>query len=176
MQGKRGGSDAGNKTIVMGILERASEGKPKRVRASIVSDRKKVTMQSEIAAHVEDGSIVYSDEFGDMWRMDDKYAHEMVNHLKSYVDGNCHTNGIENFWSLLKRQIGGTYISVEPFHLFRYVDEQAFRYNNRRHSDGELKTDYERFKAALSQVVGKRLTYQALIGKEAQTASEEATF
>ncbi len=94
----------------------------------------------------------------------------------AYVTGRCHTNGLENFWSLLKRGIGGTYIAVEPFHLFRYIDEQAFRFNNRKHVDGELKNDYERFKAALNQVVGRRLTYQALIGKEAQNASSEEAF
>ena len=133
-------------------------------------------MQPEIAAHVEDGSIVYSDEFGDKWRMDDKYAHEMVNHLDHYVRGNVHTNGIENFWSLLKRGVGGTYVSVEPFHLFRYVDEQAFRFNNRRDGDGVIISDFERFKTALSQIVGKRLTYKALIGKEAETATPEEAF
>ena len=78
-------------------------------------------------------------------------------------------NGIENFWSLLKRGVGGTYVSVEPFHLYRYVDEQAFRFNNRKHEDGEVVSDYERFKTALSQIVGKRLTYKALIGKEGET-------
>lgn len=175
MNGAAGGP-GGNKTIVMGLLERASEGKPKRVRTSIIADRKNATIQPEVRAHIEPGSKVYSDDFAYQWKMEDLYEHEMVNHLKAYVDGNCHTNTMENFWSLLKRGLGGTYISVEPFHLFRYVDEQAFRYNNRRHADGELKTDYERFKAALSQVVGKRLTYQALIGKEAQTASTEEAF
>ena len=95
-----------------------------------------------------------------------EYDHQVINHAEAYVNGNIHTNGIENFWSLLKRTVGGTYVSVEPFHLFRYVDEQAFRYNNR-----EDKTDFDRFKIALSQIVGKRLTYKALIGKEG--ASEE---
>ena len=89
--------------------------------------RTKATMQPIIGANVEPGTQVYSDEHGDQWRMAE-YEHSMVNHLETYVDGNVHTNGIENFWSLLKRTIGGTYVSVEPFHLFRYVDEQAFRY------------------------------------------------
>jgi hypothetical protein len=172
MKGKRGGADAGNKTIVMGILERASEGKPKRVRTSIISDRKKTTMQPEIAAHVADGSVVYSDEHGTMWRMDDKYTHEMVNHLEHYVQGNVHTNSIENFWSLLKRGIGGTYVAVEPFHLFRYVDEQAFRYNNRLHADGEVVTDAERFSRLCDQILGKRLTYAQLTGKESERPEE----
>lgn len=92
------------------------------------------------------------------------------------MDGNVHTNGIENFWSLLKRGVNGTYVSVEPFHLFRYVDKQAFRFNNRKAADGELISDYDRFKTALSQIVGKRLTYKALIGKEPETAGEEIPF
>lgn len=92
---------------------------------------------------------------------------QIVKHLEKYVEGQAYTNSLENFWSLLKRGIGDTYVSVEPFHLFRYVDEQAFRFNNRKNADGELKTDFERFNAALNQVVGKRITYQALIGKEA---------
>ena len=171
VQAKHG--QKGGKAIVLGILERASEGKPKRVRTSILNDRKKVSIAPEVMAHVEKGSKVYTDEFGDSWIDRDEYTHQMVNHLAQYVNGNCHTNGIENFWALLKRAIGGTYVSVEPFHLFRYVDEQAFRFNNRIDADGEKVSDYERFKAALNQVVGKRLTYQALIGKEAQTASEE---
>jgi transposase-like protein len=164
------------KSIVLGILERASEKKPKRVRATIISDRKKKTLAPEVEAIVEAGSTIYSDEFGYSWSIGGKYAHEMVNHAETYVNGNCHTNGLENFWSLLKRGIGGTYVSVEPFHLFRYIDEQAFRFNNRLDADGEVIRDYDRFKAALSQVVGRRLTYKALTGKEAASASTEATF
>jgi len=116
---------AGDKAIVLGILERGGS-----VRATVVPDRGKATIQPIVKAAVEPGSAVYSDEHGDNWRMDE-YEHSMVNHLVAYVDGNVHTNGIENFWSLLKRTVGGTYVSVEPFHLFRYVDEQAFRFNNR---------------------------------------------
>jgi hypothetical protein len=77
------------------------------------------------------------------------------------VDGKIHTNGLENFWSLLKRGINGTYVSVEPFHLFRYLDEQAFRYNHRKGMD-----DGDRFDAAVRQIVGKRLTFDELTGKE----------
>lgn len=91
-----------------------------------------------------------------------------------YVNGQIRTNGLENFWSLLKRGLGGTYVSVEPFHLFRYVDEQAFRFNHRLHEDGSKINDYERFKTLLSQIVERRLTYQQLTGKEAETATEEA--
>lgn len=89
----------------------------------------------------------------------------MVNHLERYVQGNVHTNGIENFWSLLKRSLGGTYVCVEPFHLFRYVDEQAFRFNNRKDDNGNKLTDADRFDAALSQIGGKRLTFAEVTGK-----------
>jgi len=168
------GAGTHGKTVVLGILERASEGKPKRIRTSILNDRKNSSIQPEVQAHVETGSKIYSDEFAGQWKMPERYEHETVNHLERYVQGNVHTNGIENFWSLLKRGLGGTCISVEPFHLFRYVDEQAFRFNNRKHADGELMTDYERFKAALNQVVGRRLTYKALTGKGASSEAEAA--
>lgn len=88
------------------------------------------------------------------------YAHKVVDHAVSYVDGRVHTNGLENFWSLLKRGISGTYVSVEPFHLFRYLDEQSFRYNTRRDMN-----DGQRFKLAMTQIGGKRLTYSKLTGK-----------
>jgi hypothetical protein len=97
------------------------------------------------------------------WRsyngLDADYVHQVIDHAESYVNGNIHTNGIENFWSLLKRGLKGTYVSVEPFHLFRYLDEQAFRYNERKNDDGG------RFATTLSQIVGKRLTYKELTGK-----------
>jgi hypothetical protein len=89
-----------------------------------------------------------------------EYYHNIINHLEAYVDGNIHTNGMENFWSLLKRTLHGTYVSVEPFHLFRYVDEQAFRFNNRGPMD-----DGNRFTLAMRKIVGKRLTWNELIGK-----------
>lgn len=90
----------------------------------------------------------------------------MIDHAEAYVNGQVHTNGMENFWSLLKRGLHGTYISVEPFHLFRYVDEQAFRFNTRLDIDGEKLSDGERFKMLCTQIVGKRLTYSALIDDE----------
>lgn len=89
----------------------------------------------------------------------------MVDHAVEYVNGRVHTNGLENFWSLLKRGINGTYVSVEPFHLFRYLDEQAFRYNNRKEMN-----DSDRFSAVLSQVAGKLLTYAEVTGKVLETA------
>jgi hypothetical protein len=120
----------------------------------------KAMMQPIIRGAVEPGTQIHSDEHGHNWRMDDEYTHSIVNHLAQYVDGNVHTNGMENFWSLLKRTLGGTYVSVEPFHLFRYVDEQAFRFNNRKPMD-----DGQRFVYLMRKIVGKRLTYAELTGK-----------
>jgi transposase-like protein len=169
-----GAGKIGNKTIVLGILERASEGKPKRVRTSIINDRKKASIMPEVAAHVSKDAKVYSDEHGEKWNIDGGFEMQVVKHLERYVDGQVHTNSLENFWSLLKRGVGGTYVAVEPFHLFRYVDEQAFRFNNRKDADGNVISDYERFKSALSQIVGKRLTYKELTGKEGQERETEA--
>jgi hypothetical protein len=160
MQGKRGGADAGNKTIVMGMLERRGT-----VRTKVISDRKKKTMEPIIGEHIAEGSQLMTDEFQTGWWTPEEFEHQAVNHLESYVQGNCHTNGMENFWALLKRGIHGTYVSVEPYHLFRYVDEQAFRYNNR----GPM-TDSDRFRLVMRMIVGKRLTYKELTGKEGETA------
>ncbi len=163
------GRNIGNKTIVLGMLERETEKRSKRVRASIIADRTRSSMTQEVQAHIERGSQIHSDEFVSNWRMDDEYVHNVINHAECYVDGQIHTNGLENFWSLLKRGIGGTYIAVEPFHLFRYIDEQAFRYNNRKDGDGEVISDADRFGRLCSQIVGRRLTYKELIGKEGET-------
>jgi transposase-like protein len=119
------GRNTGGKTVVLGMIERTG-----RVRAKVVSDRKRKNVEPIIRKHVEPGSKVMTDECQTGWWGND-FEHEAINHLESYVNGNVHTNTIENFWSLLKRGISGTYVSVEPFHLFRYVDEQAFRFNNR---------------------------------------------
>ena len=94
------------------------------------------------------------------------FEHGVINHAEKYVDGKIHTNGMENFWSLLKRGLHGTYVSVEPFHLFRYLDEQMFRFNNRKDLD-----DGGRFELAVSQIVGKRLTYAEVTGKVGETTS-----
>ncbi|HXE62613.1 MAG TPA: IS1595 family transposase [Bryobacteraceae bacterium] len=159
MKGRRGGS--AHKAIVLGVLERKG-----KVRARVIENTTNPEMRAFVKANVEFGSRVHSDEAGERWGMDQHYIHEMVNHsAEEYVRGNVHCNGIENFWSLLKRGISGTYISVEPFHLFRYVDEQAFRFNNRKYADGKPVSDYIRFKVALTKVVGKRITYKELIGK-----------
>jgi transposase-like protein len=147
-----GGKD---KTAVMGILERGG-----KVRTVVVPDRRKGTLQTEVRKHVEAGAALYTDALLSYEGLESEYAHEVIDHAVKYVDGRVHTNGLENFWSLLKRGVSGTYVSVEPFHLFRYLDEQAFRFNNRK------ATDADRFNMALGQIVGKRLTYQKLIGKE----------
>lgn len=157
MQGKRGGADAGNKTIVLGMLERNGI-----VRTAVIGDRKKATMKPIIQQNIQAGAELHTDEWSSGWYGNDEYVHNVINHLQAYVDGNIHTNGMENFWSLLKRSLKGTYVSVEPFHLFRYVDEQAFRFNNR----GPM-TDSQRFRFLMRKCVGKRLTYAELTGKEA---------
>jgi transposase-like protein len=164
---KGAGLNAGHgKAIVFGMLERDG-----RVRATVIPDRTKATIRPIVRGSVEAGTTIHSDEHGDNWRMDAEYTHQIVNHLNMYVDGNVHTNGIENFWSLLKRTLGGTYVSVEPFHLFRYVDEQAFRFNNRKPMD-----DSHRFIYAMRKIVGKRLTYAELTGKMEGGPSAEVPF
>jgi transposase-like protein len=149
----RGGHD---KVPVIGILERGG-----KIRTAVVPNRKKKALQAEVRKHVEAGSALYSDALLSYEGLAGDYAHQVVDHAVEYVDGAVHTNGLENFWSLLKRSIAGTYVSVEPYHLFRYLDEQAYRFNNR----GKEMNDFERFKLAMTQVVGKRLTWDALTGK-----------
>ncbi len=167
---QRHGSRMGNKSVVFGMLERKSG----KVRATVIPDRKAASIQNEVLGHIEHGATIISDEFANSWEMPKKYVHQMVNHLETYVNGNVHTQGIENFWSLLKRGLGGTYVSVEPFHLFRYVDEQAFRFNNRLDENGDKLSDKDRFDRAISQIVGKRLTYSELTGKDGARGLETA--
>ncbi|MFZ3339712.1 MAG: IS1595 family transposase [Terriglobales bacterium] len=157
------GTGGKDKTAVMGILQRGG-----KVRTTVIPNRKKAAIQSEVRKHVEAGSALYTDFLLSYEGLAGEYAHQVVDHAVEYVDGRVHTNGLENFWSLLKRGLSGTYVSVEPFHLFRYLDEQSFRYNNRRDMN-----DYDRFRLALSQIGGKRLTYHHLTGKdlEGDTAS-----
>jgi len=158
---KEGGRNLANKSTVMGMLERKG-----KVKAKVIQDRKRETMAPIISDHVEVGSTIYSDEHGQQWSSWD-YQSDMVNHAAGeYVRGNVHTNGIENFWSLLKRGLGGTYISVEPFHLFRYIDEQVFRYNHRKDEDGNKLSDADRFTLLCSQVAGRRLTWNQVTGKD----------
>jgi len=160
---KRGG--AFGKTVVMGLLDRGRG----EVRAKVVPNIKRDTLQPEVHKEVKYGSTVYTDEAVAYDGLSYKYMHDVINHMEKYVNGRVHTNGIENFWSLLKRGIGGTYVAVEPFHLFRYVDEQVFRYNNRATSDNPM-NDADRFSLAVTNIVGKRVTYKELTGKEGETA------
>ncbi len=152
------GTGGRDKVPVMGILERGEKGTSK-VRTKVVPNRKKKALQSEVHKHVEAGSALYSDALLSYEGLSADFAHQVVDHAVSYVDGNVHTNGLENFWSLLKRTLAGTYVSVEPYHLFRYLDEQAYRYNNRKLNDSE------RFSMAVSGAVGKRLTWDQVTGK-----------
>src|SRR5260370_41971379 len=160
----------------MGILERGKgESKKDRttsqVMTAIIPDRVKATIQPIIRKHVMAESALYSDEHGGYCGLEDEYDPQVIDHAVAYVDGKNHTNGMENFWSLLKRGLNGTYVSVEPFHLFRYLDEQAFRYNNRKGMN-----DGQRFDPAVRQIVGKRLTWNQLTGKESEipeTVAEE---
>jgi hypothetical protein len=153
------------KTVVHGILDRDA----RKIRASVVEDVKRETLETKVLQNVKYGSRVYTDDALAYDKLHRRYVHEAVNHAVMYVRGQVHTNGIENFWSLLKRGLKGTYVSVEPFHLFRYVDEQVFRYNNRATKDNPL-DDADRFVLALSQIAGRRLTYKELTGKVGETA------
>jgi len=146
--------------MVMGLLERGGN-----VRAMVVENRRRSELQKQVREHVEAGAVIYSDELKSYAGLSAEYDHSVINHAVEYVNGNIHTNGMENFWSLLKRGLHGTYVSVEPFHLFRYIDEQAFRYNNRKNMN-----DADRFNLAVSQIVGKRLTYAEVTGKVGETA------
>jgi transposase-like protein len=155
-----------DKTAVQGILERGGE-----VRVSVVSNRKKHLLQSNIRAHIKAGSAIYTDALMSYMGLKQQgFQHQVIDHAEKYVDGKIHTNGMENFWSLVKRGLKGTYISVEPFHLFRYLDEQVYRYNNRGNKFNPLH-DGDRFEKALSQIAGKRLTFAEVTGKVGETAA-----
>jgi transposase-like protein len=156
------GTGTKDKTAVMGILGRGG-----KIRTTVVPNRKKAALQGEVRKHV---TALYSDALMPYEGLATDYAHQVVDHAVQYVDGRVHTNGLENFWSLLKRGISGTYISVEPFHLHRYLDEQTVRFNNRKNMN-----DSQRFELAMSQVFGKRLTYAELTGKGTDSLHHEAT-
>ena len=143
-----------DKTVVLGMLERGG-----KVTAQVVCDRKKRTLQHGVRSTVAAGTALYSDDLASYEGLQLEYAHKTVNHAIQYVDGRVHTNTMENFWSLLKRCINGTWVSVEPFHLYRYLDEQAWRWNTRKW------TNAERFINAVSGIFGKRLTYDELRGR-----------
>ena len=154
------GTGGKDKTAVMGILERGG-----KVVTKVVPNRKKKALQSEIREHVLAGSALFTDALKSYEGLSE-FQHEVVDHAIEYVRGEVHTNGLENFWSLLKRTLGGTYVSVEPYHLFRYLDEQAFRYNNRKGMN-----DGQRFDLAVRQIVGKRLTWDQLTGKTVEASA-----
>jgi transposase-like protein len=149
------GTGGAGKELVMGLLDRETG----KVRVKHVSNRKRGTLQNEVRTNVKSGSEVFTDELASYTGLEKDYVHQFVNHAERYVEGNVHTNGMENFWSLLKRGLKGTYVSVEPFHLFRYLDEQAFRYNERKGNDRD------RFVEVASSAFGRRLTYKQLTGE-----------
>ena len=150
-----------HKVAVMGMLDRET----RQVRAKLIPDVTRETLQNEILRQIDRGATVYTDGHVGYDRLKmHEFVHETVTHVDEYVRGQVHTQGIENFWSLLKRGLKGTYVAVEPFHLSKYVDEQVFRFNNRATKDNPL-TDADRFALAVSQISGKRLTYADLTGK-----------
>jgi transposase-like protein len=156
----------GGKTVVQGIFDRNL----REVRAKVVPDVKRETLQNAILNNVKYGSTVYTDDAVGYDKLHSRFVHDVVNHSEEYVRGRVHTNCLENFWSLLKRGLRGTYVAVEPFHLERYVDEQVFRFNNRKN-----KNDADRFALAMSQVAGKRLTYAELTGKDTDSLHTSTT-
>jgi transposase-like protein len=162
---KRGTNPRTGKVAVFGLLERNTPTRKSRVFTKVVPNVRRGSVLMEVKKNVRLGSTLYTDalksyEMPSAWGPSDQYIHKVIDHAECYAKGAVHTNGMENFWSLLKRMIKGTYVSVEPFHLFRYLDEQAFRFNERG------LTDTERFKQVGSMVVGKRLTYKALTGHD----------
>jgi len=142
------GTGGKDKTIVAGIMERDG-----RVRASIVPDTGKATLQSGIRASVEAGAIVYTDAHGGYSGLNADFVHEVVDHAEKYVEGKIHINSMENFWARLKRGLHGTYVSVDRCHLYRYLDERVFTFNHRKEDD------LARFCQVIAHVAGRRLTY-----------------
>jgi transposase-like protein len=153
------GTGGKDKAVVMGMMERGGD-----VRAFVVDNRTKKELQQQIRQHIEVGAAIFSDELKSYDGLDGDYQHAVVDHAIEYVKGNVHTNNMEGFWSLLKRGLHGTYVSVEPFHLFRYIDEQAFRFNNRKAAG-----DWERCSELVSNILDKRVTYAQLTGKLGET-------
>ncbi len=153
------GTGGKDKAIALGMVERGG-----KVRTFAVPSRRKAELHSKVRENVQAGSALYSDSLKSYDGLDSDYVRAVVDHAVEYARGNVHTNTMENFWSLVKRQLNGTYISVEPFHLFRYLDEQSFRFNGRKMTDGD------RFKFVCGQVASRRLTWNKLTGKNATTA------
>jgi transposase-like protein len=148
------GTGTGARTPVLGLIERGG-----KVRAEVITDTKGKTLKPRVSKAVERGSAIYTDRHPSYNGLDAEYSHGTVDHAERYVNGRVHTNGIENFWSLLKRGLHGTYVSVDPEHLFRYLDERVFTFNLRD------RTDYGRFEAVLGTVAGRRLTYAEVTGQ-----------
>ncbi|MBZ5646214.1 MAG: IS1595 family transposase [Acidobacteriia bacterium] len=156
-----------NKAIVMGTIDRTAG----KARAEVVPYLHRDTMDAMVRKHVKYGSTVYTDSHIGYDHLGWRYNHAVVNHMEEYVRGRVHTQGIENFWSLLKRGLNGTYVSVEPFHLHRYLDEQVFRYNNRKDENDKPVPDSVRFAELLSQIAGRRLTFAEVTGKVGETTN-----
>ena len=161
----RGGRGTSGKAIVMGILERGDkkekskkQEKISKVQAMVVNNTDRETLQTQVRNRVETGSDIYTDEHAGYEGLNDEYTHQVIAHAEAYVRDHVYTNGIENFWTLLKRAIKGSYVAVEPFHLHRYVDEEAFRFNERKD------TDNQRLTSVIRNTWGKRLTYKKLTG------------
>lgn len=165
LRGRRSGVTG--KVAVTGVLSRDARKGNSSVQMAVLggSTITREKAKAFLAQHVEAGSTLYSDEHSAYRRMKETYVHKVIDHSVSYCRGQVHTNGLENFWSLLKRGIRGTYVAVEPFHMFRYLDEQVFRFNNRKTKD------VARFINAIAQLVGKRLTYADLIGTNVEPAT-----
>jgi transposase-like protein len=161
-KGKRKARGTGwaGKVAVMGLLQRHGE-----VRTLVVDNTRRKTLQPVVRQHIEKGAEVFTDALASYTGLDNEYVHQVIDHAECYAKGKIHTNGLENYWSLFKRCIKGTHVSIEPFHLFRYLDAEAFRFNNRKGKDGD------RFAKVLSQVEGKRLTYSGLTGADTQQVS-----
>jgi transposase-like protein len=152
------GSGMSGKTAVAGLLERGKGKKSSRVVVKVVETVKKGELQGNVREYVLKGAEIHTDALLSYDGLSEEYTHNVIDHAESYVRGHVHTNGMENFWSLLKRAIKGTYVSVEPFHLFRYLDEQAFRFNERKDND------QGRFLKGIVGIIGKRIMYKNLIG------------
>lgn len=155
-----------DKVAVLGILERGN-----KIRTTVVPDTKQRTLQGLVREHIEVGTELMSDASPSYVGLHKDYEHQVIDHAVAYVHGNVHTNGLENYWSLLKRGIKGTYVSVEPFHLFRYLDEQAFRFNNRGNKEAPI-NDGDRFDYVMSHILGKRLTWDNLTGKSDESKKQ----
>ncbi|MCZ2154796.1 MAG: IS1595 family transposase [Bryobacterales bacterium] len=157
------GKSMAGKVAVFGLLARHGDY-GSQIRLAQIPNTRRKNLMGHVMNHVERGASIHTDSLPSYESLKTDYTHSVIDHAEAYVDGEVHTNGLENFWSLLKRAIRGTYVSVEPFHLFRYLDEQAFRFNNRKG------TDAMRFALALKGIINKRLTYTQLTGSELPSA------